>query len=141
MSNNTNLFTDKNTKVPIGLYFVKAAIGNIGMPGAPVVNLALTVQAASGQVSGIAEITQALPPPQGNYRFPVSGQIYQTGLGKNQQLVSLKGQFVVSVPPPAIGSYLADFTSALSVDQDWNGQGGFTYLNTHVEGVPVKRME
>lgn len=132
------LHTQKAADNAIGLYFVKAVVGNVGTPGAPVVNLALTVQAASGHVSGIAEITQAII--GGHHRFPVTGQIYQTGFGPNHQLVSLSGEFVYSVPPPAIGSFLAKFTAALSVDQAWNGSGGFNYLNTHVENVPVKKI-
>ena len=93
------LHTQKAADNAIGLYFVKAVVGNVGTPGAPIVNLALTVQAASGHVSGIAEINQAVV--GGQHRFPVTGQIYQTGFGPNQQLVSLSGEFVYSVPPPA----------------------------------------
>jgi hypothetical protein len=136
-----NLFTDKHPKVPVGLYSVKAVVGNVGTPGAPIVHYALTVQAASGHVSGLAELTQAVPPPNGTHRFPVTGRIYQTGLGKNEQLVSLEGQFTESVPPPAIGTYLVDFKSALVVDQAWNGHGGFSYQNTHIDNVPVRRVE
>ncbi|MBO9708393.1 MAG: DUF1842 domain-containing protein [Caulobacter sp.] len=132
------LHTQKAADNAIGLYFVKAVVGNVGTPGAPIVNLALTVQAASGHVSGIAEINQAIV--GGQHRFPVTGQIYQTGFGPNQQLVSLSGEFVYSVPPPAIGSFLAKFTAALSVDKDWNGSGGFNYLNVHVEKAPVKKV-
>ena len=132
------LHTQKTASDVIGLYFVKAVVGNTGLPGAPVVNLALSVQAASGHVAGIAEISQAIP--GGTHRFPVTGQIYQTGFGPNHQLVSLNGEFVYSVPPPAIGSFIAKFTAALSVDQQWNGSGGFNYVNTHVENVPVKKI-
>ena len=100
----------------------------------------VSVASAASSVSsaGIAEITQAVP--GGNHRFPVTGQIYQTGFGPNHQLVSLQGEFVYSVPPPAIGSFLANFTAALSVDQQWNGSGGFNYVTTHVENVPVKNI-
>ena len=132
------LHTQKTASDVIGLYFVKAVVGNVGMPGAPTVNLALSVQAASGHVAGLAEIVQAIP--GGNHRFQVSGQIYQTGFGPNHQLVSLNGEFVYSVPPPAIGSFIAKFTAALTVDQEWNGSGGFNYVNTHVENVPVKKI-
>lgn len=132
------LHTQKAAGDAVGLYFVKAVVGNVGQPGAPIVNLALTVQAASGHVSGIAEISQAVL--GGNHRFPVTGQIYQTGFGPNHQLVSLSGEFVYSVPPPAIGSFLAKFTAALSVDAAWNGSGGLNYLNTHIENAPVKKI-
>ncbi len=132
------LHTQKTASDVIGLYFVKAVVGNTGLPGAPVVNLALSVQAASGHVAGIAEISQAIQ--GGTHRFPVTGQIYQTGFGPNHQLVSLNGEFVYSVPPPAIGSFIAKFTAALSVDQQWDGSGGFNYVTTHVENVPVKKI-
>ena len=132
------LHSQKTASDLIGLYFVKAVVGNVGTPGAPTVQLALTVQAASGHVSGIAEINQAIV--GGQHRFPVSGQIYQTGLGPNHQLVSLRGEFIYSVPPPAIGSFLAPFSAALVVDHQWNGHGGFNYLNTHVENAPVKHI-
>jgi hypothetical protein len=133
------LHTQKTASDLLGLYFVKAVVGNVGTPGAPIVELALTVQAASGHVSGIAEVIQAVP-HGGHYRFPVTGQIYQTGFGPNHQLVSLNGEFIYSVAPPAIGSFIAKFTAALSVDQQWNGHGGFNYLNIHVENVPVKHI-
>lgn len=122
----------------IGLYLVKLEVGNAGTPGAPIVNLALTVDAPSGNVSGIAEISQAVL--GGKHRFPVSGHIYHTGFGQDQLLVSLTGKFVYSVPPPAIGSFLADFKAALAVDRSWNGHGGFDYLNVHVDNVPVKNV-
>lgn len=137
-SDNATLFTEKTGAGEVGLYFVKVVVGNVGTPGAPTVNLALTVQAASGHVSGLAEINQAII--GGRHRFPVTGQIYQTGLGPNQQLVALSGEFVYSVPPPAIGSFLAKFQAGLSVDKSWNGTGGFDYLNVHVENVPVKNL-
>jgi hypothetical protein len=132
------LQTQKTASDVLGLYFVPVEVGNAGLPGAPVVKLGLSVQAASGHVAGIAEIIQAVP--GGNHKFPVTGQIYQTGLGQNQQLVSLQGEFVYTVPPPGIGTFLAKFTAALAVDQQWNGTGGFNYVTTHVENVPVKNL-
>ena len=133
-----NLHSQSAEIGPVGLYLVKVVVGNVGTPGAPIVNLALTVDAPSGNVSGIAEITQAVQ--GGNHRFPVSGHIYHTGLGQDQLLVALNGQFVYSVPPPAIGSFLAQFRAGLVVDKNWNGHGGFDYLNTHVDNVTVKRV-
>ncbi|PLR22877.1 hypothetical protein SGCZBJ_17030 [Caulobacter zeae] len=133
-----NLHSQSAEIGPVGLYLVKLEVGNVGTPGAPIVNLALTVDAPSGNVSGIAEISQAIV--GGNHRFPVSGHIYQTGFGQAELLVSLTGEFVYSVPPPAIGSFLAKFKAALVVDKSWNGKGGFDYLNVHVENVPVKNV-
>ncbi len=133
-----NLHSQTTEISPVGLYLVKLVVGNVGTPGAPIVSLALTVDAPSGHVSGIAEINQAII--GGQHRFPVQGNIYHTGLGQDQLLVALHGQFVASVPPPAIGAFLVQFRAGLVVDKSWNGHGGFDYLNTHVDNVPVKNV-
>ncbi|MFY8188724.1 MAG: hypothetical protein ACOVLC_12315 [Flavobacterium sp.] len=43
-----------------------------------------------------------------------------------------------SVPPPAIGSFLADFNAHMAIDNAWNGTGGFSYWKNDIENVPVK---
>lgn len=112
----------------VGLYPVKLNVEKKGLLGAPDLKLSLVVYAPAGTVSGSAVITQALAPPAGEIHIPeVSGVIHHTGFGADQQLVALKGQYVVSVPPPAIGSYLAQFSAALVVDKSWTGKGTFTY--------------
>ena len=119
---------------PIGYYLVKVDVkpGNgQPMPGAPILHLTLGVNAPTGQVNGSAEITQALPPPYGSISIPqVTGQVLHTGFGTDTLLVHVTGEYVVSVPPPAIGSYLAKFSAALAVDQGWDGKGTFSY-GTH----------
>lgn len=115
---------------PIGYYIVKLRVAPGDQPifGAPTLELNLGVDAPTGRVNGTAEITQALPPPYGQISIPqVTGQILHTGFGIDTLLVHVTGQYVVSVPPPAIGSYLAQFSAALAVDQSWNGKGTFTY--------------
>lgn len=124
-----------------GAYLVKLLVGNSGTPGAPILHFAGVVNAPTGAVNGTAEITQSLPPPNGVIEIHnITGQIRQLGLGDNKQVVSLSGQYVVSVPPPAIGSYLAKFEAVLLVDKEWNGTGSFTYNNHTVHDVPVKSM-
>ena len=119
---------------PIGYYLVKVNVapgGDTPMPGAPVLHLTLGVNAPTGQVNGSAEITQALPPPYGKISIPqVTGQLLHTGFGTDTVLVHVGGEYVLSVPPPAIGSYLAKFSAALAVDADWNGKGTYSY-GTH----------
>lgn len=131
------LITDVNAATSVGLYFVKAVEGKVGESGAPIVHYALTVQAASGHVSGIAELTQAVAPPNSLHRFPVTGQIYHTGLGHDTLLVTLHGEYTQSLPPSEV-LIPVRFTATLSVNKDWNGHGGFTYGKHHVENVPVK---
>jgi hypothetical protein len=113
-------------------------VGNVGLPGAPIVHLTLAIS-DSGSVGGMAKITQALQPPNDSHIFPVTGKCYHTGLGKDTLLMSLEGEFIICVPPPAIGCYLAQFHASLGVaPTTFVGEGGFSYASTHVEKVPVK---
>ena len=116
-------------------YLTKGTIGNVGLPGAPIAHFSLVVVAASNTVSGVVEITQAIDAKP--IQVQVTGTIRHTGYGKITKIVNLKGQYVVSVPPPAIGSYLQDFTAYLDIDNGWNGVGGFTYGNAEINDVPV----
>ncbi len=75
----------------IGLYPVKLLVEQ-GLVGAPTLHLNLLVNAASGQVNGSAEVTQALPPPYGETHIPqVTGHIHHTGFGEDTLLVHLTG--------------------------------------------------
>ncbi|MBI2510441.1 MAG: DUF1842 domain-containing protein [Opitutae bacterium] len=122
----------------IGAYLARGTVGNVGTPGAPIMHYSLVVVPSTGSVSGTVEITQAIAPPQNRVVIPnVHGVIRKTGLGPVTQIVALQGQYVYSVPPPAIGSFLADFSAHLAIDNAWNGRGGFSYFNHNVENVPV----
>ncbi|WP_163399622.1 DUF1842 domain-containing protein [Flavobacterium fluviatile] len=123
-----------------GAYLAKGTIGNVGTPGAPVASFSLVVVPSQHSVSGTVVITQAIQGPDSHIVVPVTGKIYATGFGKVIQVVSLKGQYVHSFPPPAIGSLLADFDAHLAVDNEWNGTGGFSYYGHNVENVPVKAV-
>lgn len=120
-----------------GAYLVKGTIGNVGTPGAPIATFSLVVVPSQHSVSGTVVITQAINGPDSHIVVQVTGKIYATGLGQVTKVVSLHGQYVHSVPPPAIGSFLAEFNAHLAVDNAWNGHGGFSYWNHTVENVPV----
>jgi hypothetical protein len=121
-----------------GAYLAKGTIGNVGTPGAPVASFSLVVVPSQRSVSGTVVITQAIQGPDSRIVVEVTGKIYSTGLGNVTQVVSLKGQYIHSVPPPAIGSFLANFDAHLAIDNAWNGTGGFSYFGNNVENVPVK---
>jgi hypothetical protein len=121
-----------------GLYRACGTVGNAGMPGAPILHYSLLVDAPTGAVSGVVHITQAIAGSGSNISVNVKGQIRGLGFGPITKLVSLEGEYVQSVPPPAIGSYLGKLTAHLAVDNNWNGRGGFEYGPNHVEDVPVK---
>lgn len=120
-----------------GAYLAKGTIGNVGTPGAPIATFSLVVVPSQHSVTGTVVITQAVNGPDNHIVVQVKGKIYASGLGKVTQLVSLKGQYVQSFPPPAIGSFLADFDAHLAIDNAWNGTGGFEYYKHNVENVPV----
>jgi hypothetical protein len=127
----------------IELYLVKLLVGNEGMPGAPLLHLSTAVDAPTGHVTGQAEITQAIRAPEGHIRIThLKGQLRSLGLEPAVRVLTLKGTYTVSVPPPEIGTYLADFSATLVIGQDsWNGRGSFTYGDHEVTDVPVKVLE
>lgn len=121
-----------------GLYPVKLTVTKEGLVGAPTLTLNLLVNAPDGTVTGEAVITQAVTPTEAQVTVPsVKGNIHHTGLGADQMLVSLSGDFIQSVPPPAIGSYLAHFSAALAVDKGWNGRGTYTYATHTITDATV----
>jgi hypothetical protein len=125
----------------LGAYFAQGTIGNVGTPGAPIAKFSLVVVPSQHSVSGTVVITQAIPGPDSHIVVQVTGKIYGAGIGKVTQLVSLQGEYVHSVPPPKIGSFLAKFDAHLAIDNAWNGVGGFSYFNHVVENVPVAAIK
>jgi len=126
----------------VDLYYVKELVGNEGMPGAPLLHLACVVNSSTGVVNGQAQVTQAIAPPNGEIDIPhVTGQIRHLGFGQDSMIVSLSGKYLVSFPPPAIGSYLADFNSVLNLDPKWHGTGSFTYGQKTIDDVPAEPEE
>ncbi len=125
-------------KAIIGTYLTKGTIGNVGMPGAPIAHFSLLVTPSTNTVSGTVEITQAIAGSGSSIVVKnVTGAIRATGYGTVTKVVSLEGEYLVSVPAPAIGTYLAKFTAHMAIDNEWNGKGGFTYGDQDIEDVPV----
>lgn len=120
-----------------GAYLAKGTIGNVGTPGAPIATFSLVVVPSQNSVSGTVVITQAIPGPDGHIVVQVKGKIHSTGFGEFTKVVSLHGQYIHSVPPPAIGSFLADFDANLAINDAWNGTGGFSYYKHQVDKAPV----
>lgn len=51
----------------IDLYLVKLLVGNERTPGAPLLHVAAAVDAPTGTITGQAEITQAIAPPEDSF--------------------------------------------------------------------------
>ena len=133
---------EAQAKTLVGAYLATGLMGNIGMPGAPIMHFSLVVVPSTNTVSGSVEITQALGPEYPSIVIKeVSGVIRATGYGKVTKVVALKGEYLVSVQPPAIGTYLAQFSAHMAIDDDWNGRGGFSYDNNNIEDVPVQSIK
>jgi hypothetical protein len=120
------------TTTEIGAYLIRLLVGS-GLPGAPTLHITGVVNAPTGAISAHAEITQAVNAPP--IEIPaLSGRVESFGAEK---VAYLRGQFVYSVPPPAIGSFLAEIDVLLKVDNAWNGVGSFSYLGHHIRNVKV----
>jgi hypothetical protein len=128
----------------IELYLVKLLVGDEGTPGAPLLHLSLAVDAPTGTITGQAEITQAIPPPEGDIRInDLRGTIEVLPLRPHpMRIVSLTGTFVHYLPPPQIGQVTEKFSATLLIGEgDWEGFGTFVYGRHKVGPVPVHQVE
>jgi hypothetical protein len=122
----------------IGAYLVNGTVGNVGVPGAPIMHFSLVVVPSANSVSGTVEITQALASPYGSVVVKnVTGTIRATGFGGVTKVVALEGVYYHSLTPPAIGTITENFTAHMAIDDKWDGRGGFSYGNNHIENAPV----
>jgi hypothetical protein len=121
--------------MPIDLYLLKFELGNLDLPGAPVLHVSAAVDAPTGTLTGQAEITQAIDPPAGDIRInDLQGKILSFPSGR---VIVLRGTYRFSFPPPAIGEGTAKFEAAVFLDgKEWQGEGWFTYGGHDVENVP-----
>jgi hypothetical protein len=126
----------------VGLYLVNGTAGNVGLPGAPILQFSLLVNTTNGAVTGQAQLTQSIQGPLGDIHIShLTGQVRHTGFGEFTKIVALQGDALISFPPPAIGHYLAPFSAHFAVEDAWSGVGGWTLGETHIENVPVKADE
>ena len=114
-----------------GAYLAQGTIGNVGMPGAPIVHFSFVVVPSQHKVSGAVQITQAIE--NGNYSGQVTGTLYATGYGNVTQIVAVKG----TIHSEGVTPIEIPFEAHMAIDGSWNGTGGFNYATTHIEAVPV----
>ncbi|WP_026354568.1 DUF1842 domain-containing protein [Massilia niastensis] len=121
----------------VSLVFLTA--GNIDVPGAPVLNLALLYDGQTGAVSGEALVTQAIAPPDGRLLVrSVSGEVHGLGIGGATRVMSLRGEYIYTLPAPAIGSISEKFEANFVMNQQWVGHGSFQYGGKTIQNVPIK---
>jgi hypothetical protein len=127
----------------IELYIVNLLAGNVGVPGAPILHLGLAVNAPTGHITGRAEVTQAVAPPNGIIQInDLRGRIHSLEFGPKVRVVELRGSYIFAFPPPAIGEGVALFSATFIIGQDnWNGRGSFTFGSTEIDDVPFRVCE
>ena len=120
-------------------YLVNFVVGD-EQPGAPILHVSALVDAPTGHISGHADITQAVAPPNSDLRISnLTGRLRSLRFGAGLRHVTLAGTYEQSFPPPAIGEILRKFSAALVIEQDvWKGRGSFTYGGQDVDNVPVE---
>ncbi|MBI5422538.1 MAG: DUF1842 domain-containing protein [Opitutae bacterium] len=88
------------------------------LPGGAILRFWLVQGPNTSVVSGHAETSQAIAPPNGHVVYPhVSGHVYTTGFGPAKLLINFSGETVISLPPPAIGSWLSRLAANCVVDR------------------------
>ncbi len=95
--------------------------------GAGEMLLQLAVDAVNGHLHGLGhgKILEGTEHPQ-SFGGSGSGAYHATGFGNITKVGALNGQSIVSVAPPAIGTYLAPFSVNFGVDNNWKGTGTFS---------------
>jgi hypothetical protein len=133
MENSTNGTIPAEKKALLGAYNVKGTLGDTALLGAPIVHFNLVVVPSQNSISGSAEIIQAIAPPNGQLFIKnLKGQIHATGYGPVTQVVALEGDYTVGE------SYaLIPFKAYMSINDQWEGSGSFTYGTQTIGSVPV----
>lgn len=110
-----------------GLYLLKLSFNpKQGIVGAGSMTLAVTVNAATGELHGQAQgtILEGTEHPQ-SFSAKVSGSMHSTGFGKIVRVGAVTGEANLPFTPPAIGFSSAPFSASFALDADWKGDGQF----------------
>ncbi|CAM1366650.1 conserved hypothetical protein [Tenacibaculum litopenaei] len=129
---NTN---PKTNQVLSDSYIAKGTIGNTNLPGAAIAYFSLDISQQTKSVSGVIEVSQ--PITQSVIKINVVGAVKPSITKHGNSRIELIGEFVVSINPPASGTYLEYFTAYLDIDANWQGLGGFSYGKYEVNDVPI----
>ena len=133
MQNSTNGTIETEKTALIGAYNVVGTLGNVGLLGAPILHFNLVVVPSKNSISGSAEIIQAIAPPNGQLFIQnLKGQIHATGYGKVTKVIALEGNYTVGA-----SDVLIPFKAYMSINDQWEGSGSFTYGTQTIENVPV----
>lgn len=111
-----------------GLYLLKLGFKpQEGVVGAGSMTLAVTVNAATGELHGQAQgaVHEGTEHPQ-TFNVKVTGSMHSTGYGHIVRVGAVTGEAVVPFTPPAIGFSSVPFSASFSLDAEWKGEGQFS---------------
>ncbi|BDX05346.1 DUF1842 domain-containing protein [Planctobacterium marinum] len=111
-----------------GLYLLKLGFKpQEGIVGAGSMTLAVTVNAATGELHGQAQgtVLEGTEHPQ-SFSAKVTGSMHSTGFGTIVKVGAVSGEAAVPFTPPAIGFSSVPFAASFSLDSDWKGEGQFS---------------
>lgn len=135
---NTSNDTFFKRKPIVKTYKIKGTIGEVNNPKAFVIHFSLTVYPSKSIVSGIVKIKQEIN--KQCTKLNVVGKIKTSEYYTNNVIVHLFGEYLVSLPPLTIGSYLEKFNACLEIDNNWNGIGSFNCGINKERNIPVKSI-
>ena len=131
----------------LGLYRLCLEAKQSSMNGAPTLRLSLLVDAVRGTVTGQGVATGAEygvtdPPEQAHPIANITGTIHNvpSSPARLTQLMSLKGDSFVTLPPPAIGTIMIPFTASFAMDGAFDGNGGWSIGGEKVEDATICKI-
>ncbi len=123
---------------------IQLVAGNVGLPGAPILNLVLlyNIEPNPSTLSGMGVVAlEGAPANEKIIVHSVSGVVHGLALGKATRVFTLKGEYWQAQGAPAIGSYREQFTATFVTDSHWHGEGAFSYGTNYVKGIAIKPLD
>lgn len=114
--------------------------GNLGMSGAPILNMMLMCDAQSGMVTGQGMVTQAVAAPNDVMMLRnLTGSMHVLGAGGANRVMMLRGECMQMMMAPAIGQMMVPFEACFLMDKQWMGHGTFMCGQMMIDNAPVKQ--
>ena len=123
-----------------GAQHLQLMAGNLGEPGAPILHLNLIYNPAvtPPTLDGAGLITQAVRSPDGRGTVTgIHGAVYGLTFGKATRVFTLRGTY----EPSPIEPLEVPFEATFVTDNDWKGEGGFSFGGRPIARVGIQPAE
>ncbi|SED08678.1 protein of unknown function [Tenacibaculum sp. MAR_2009_124] len=122
-----------STNTAVETIYYKGTMGFVPNLLATIVNFSLLVHPDDHTVSGTVRISDGTD--KKTYVGKVSGTVYAAGVGEIVRVLHITGNIPADIKDAPLQ---LSFEANMALKADWNGEGGFSFLGKHEEGVPVK---